>query len=269
MNKITAIIVDDEQLNIQTLQTDLNEHSHQLQVLATFTEPAKALVAIKELKPDVIFLDIEMPVMDGITLARQATGYYYEVVFVTGFDKYMHDAIRVHAFDFLKKPIKELEIKNVVESLAAKASNGWNSKSQERIESLKKTNDNKSLIPDALYCQLIRQPNWDLVKWDEIVLFEMDSNSELRIYTKKGQHYTRYTTLVQMEKFIQEQRQEIVRSFLKISRVHIINHHFIKSFNPISNSIQLLDFINISNLKPLKVNDNIKKMFREMFIPGR
>ncbi|HRC33536.1 MAG TPA: response regulator transcription factor [Bacteroidia bacterium] len=269
MKPITTIIVDDQQANINTLQTDLYEHADKIEILATFTEPTKALIAIKELKPDVLFLDIEMPVIDGITLARQTSGYYHEVVFVTNFNKYMRDAFKVHAFEFLIKPIKDADLAEVIESLATKALKGWNSKSEERIDALARNNKENRPIPDALYCQRFSRDNWDLIKWSDIVMFEMDTNSELGIFTNNGQHYFRNTTLALIEKFIDEQPENIATQFIKINRVHIVNYNYIKAFNPVDSMLKLKDEIKIHDLKPLKVNDNVKAMFRKMMIPAR
>lgn len=269
MKPITTIIVDDQQANINTLQTDLYEYADKIEILATFTEPTKALVAIKEMKPDVLFLDIEMPVIDGITLARQTSGYYHEVVFVTNFNKYMRDAFKVHAFEFLIKPIRDTELLDVIESLAAKAKHGWLSKNDDRIEALIKTNKENRPIPDAIYCQRFKRDYWDLIKWKDIVLFEMDTNSELGIYTNNGQHYFRNTTLALISKFIDEQPEHIAEQFIKINRVHIVNYNYIKAYNVSENTILLQDNINIEDLKQLKVSDNVKALFRKMMIPSR
>lgn len=84
------------------------------EVVATSNSPKTAIELIIKLNPDVVFLDVEMPKMTGFDVLQELRGKVSEdmmVVFYTAFDKYMIDALRASAFDFLLKPYEEGEFK--------------------------------------------------------------------------------------------------------------------------------------------------------------
>lgn len=115
-NKITAIIVDDEANAIRTLENDLATYP-EIVVIDTQISPQKAKESIIRNQPDILFLDIEFPQNNGIELLLEIRPNIYNnmhVVFYTAFDKYMIDAIRASAFDFLLKPYQEDELKRII-----------------------------------------------------------------------------------------------------------------------------------------------------------
>lgn len=103
---IRAIVIDDEQLPLQMLEQMLNS-SGMAQASATFTKPLEALAYLKENKVDAVFLDIEMPDMDGIELATHILDLQgsIAVVFVTAYNQYAVEAFRLNALDYLLKPV--------------------------------------------------------------------------------------------------------------------------------------------------------------------
>ncbi|MDD3142518.1 MAG: response regulator, partial [Lachnospiraceae bacterium] len=103
---LNAIIIDDEKPAIKILSI-LLEKTGQIRVVGSFTSAAHALFEVQNLKPDVVFLDIEMPEMSGLELAEKmiAAGNDMEIVFVTAYDKYALEAFRVNAIDYLLKPL--------------------------------------------------------------------------------------------------------------------------------------------------------------------
>jgi two-component system LytT family response regulator len=99
---IRCILVDDEPNNLEALAAKLDRHAPHVQVLACFTDAQAALRAIPALRPELIFLDIEMPVMNGFRLLEQLQDRNFEVIFVTAFDHYAIQAIRYSALDYLE-----------------------------------------------------------------------------------------------------------------------------------------------------------------------
>ena len=99
MKKIRTIIVDDEPLAIEGLNLRLDVHGD-IDVIATCPNGRQALAAIKQHKPDLVLLDIQMPGLDGFAVVRSLIGSYMPlVVFVTAFDEYALAAFESHALD--------------------------------------------------------------------------------------------------------------------------------------------------------------------------
>lgn len=104
MRPITCIIVDDEPLAVRLLESYV-EKTPDLQLLASFTDSITAINAIKAQKPDLLFLDIQMPNIDGMELAHSLPEET-RVVFTTAFKEYAFESYEVNALDFLLKPIR-------------------------------------------------------------------------------------------------------------------------------------------------------------------
>lgn len=104
MTPLTCIIVDDEPLAVRLLESYVGK-TPDLQLTASFTDSITAVNAIKELKPDLLFLDIQMPNIDGMELAHSLPEET-RVVFTTAFKEYAFESYEVNALDFLLKPIR-------------------------------------------------------------------------------------------------------------------------------------------------------------------
>ena len=113
MRTLTCIIVDDEPLAVRQLAA-YAERTPDLQLLDTFTDSIAAINAVKEKKPDLLFLDIQMPNINGMELARSLPAQT-RVVFTTAFKEYAFESYEVNALDFLLKPIRYTKFLESVE----------------------------------------------------------------------------------------------------------------------------------------------------------
>ena len=105
MNQLlSCIIVDDEPLAVKLLESFVAK-TPELQLLASFTDSVEAINAVKEQKPDLLFLDIQMPDLNGMELAHMIPPTT-RVVFTTAFKEYAFESYEVSALDFLLKPIR-------------------------------------------------------------------------------------------------------------------------------------------------------------------
>ena len=112
---IRTIIIDDEPLAIDALEIILKKKCRDdVQVIATSNSPHLGKSLIEEHQPDLVFLDVEMPGMSGIDLVRSFANPTFRVVFITAFDAYAIEALRLSAMDYLLKPVEVEEIVRVV-----------------------------------------------------------------------------------------------------------------------------------------------------------
>ncbi len=122
MNSILrTIIIDDEEKAINNLQSLLKQHP-QIKIVAFITRSENALETIDKFEPDLLFLDIDMPGKSGIEIAGEL---YHEdckpeIIFVTAFNEFAIEAIRNAAFDYLLKPVKQVELTAAIGRLMMK-----------------------------------------------------------------------------------------------------------------------------------------------------
>lgn len=105
MSTINCIILDDEAMNVQLLSNMLQQHCPQVNILAAETNAKKGILLINELRPQLLFLDVEMPHMNGFETLKQLEPINFEVIFVTAFGKYAVEAFEHHAAGYVTKPV--------------------------------------------------------------------------------------------------------------------------------------------------------------------
>lgn len=135
MDTLTAILVDDEPSSLQNLRQKLEEFSGSLKVVGTAHKPEEAILLIRHHRPDVVFLDIEMPRMSGFKIIEEIGDADFEIIFVTAYNHYAIDAIRISAFDYLVKPVALRELRQTMERLFREN----RGKSRDRLELLRQT----------------------------------------------------------------------------------------------------------------------------------
>lgn len=215
---IKAIIVDDHQKSRELIQSFCESYSNGIiQIAALCPSVDTALVAIKTHKPDLVFLDIDMPEKDGFELINNFDLLPFEVVFVTGHANQYTKAIEVSALNYLMKPINPLNIKSIVDRFENKIqiADGVN-----RIKVLKDNlnSNNKSIV-------FPNNDGFKVVIVSDIIYCETgNGNGKCKIETMND-------TIV-ITKSLKEIAQLLPKtSFLKVSSSAIINKSFIKSFN--------------------------------------
>src|SRR3954468_18318198 len=115
---ITATIIDDEPLCCESLATLLERYCSAVKVLDVCYSASAALKSIQEHAPDILFLDIEMPNMNGFELLEKIPEINFELIFTTSYDQYAIKAIRFSALDYLLKPIDREELQKAVQKVA-------------------------------------------------------------------------------------------------------------------------------------------------------
>jgi len=112
---LTAIIIDDESKGRIALRQKLQDYCPMVEILGEASDGAEGIILIEKLKPQILFLDIEMPRMDGFEMLRQIEHKDFHIIFTTAYDQYAIKAIKYAAFDYLLKPVDIEELKAAVD----------------------------------------------------------------------------------------------------------------------------------------------------------
>ncbi|HXB91849.1 MAG TPA: LytTR family DNA-binding domain-containing protein [Puia sp.] len=217
MEPIKAILIDDELSSLQNLEQKITEFCPGVKVVATIERPEEALFLIRHHRPDVIFLDIEMPRMNGFRMLSELGNYNFEIIFTTAYNHYAVDAIRISAFDYLTKPVSIPDLQEAVNRLAR----SLNTRTKERLDILKQSlNDvsnpgNKIAVPTSEGLEFI------LIK--DIVRIESSSNYS-RIHFVKGAPILVTKQLKDFEEILFPYR------FFRVHNSHLINLGYIRKY---------------------------------------
>jgi len=117
---IKALIIDDELTGIKGLRIALEKYCPDVEIVGTFDTPEAGLQAIKTLRPDLVFLDIQMPQMSGFDVLQQASPITFDVIFVSAHNQYAIKAIKFSALDYLLKPVDVDELIHAVTKVKGK-----------------------------------------------------------------------------------------------------------------------------------------------------
>ena len=216
MQKIRAIIVDDEESARDVLGNLLQRFCPEVEVLAKHSNIPHAVEACNQLKPDLVFLDIEMPNYAGFEIVKFFGSIPFEIIFVTAYDKYALRAFEISAIDYLLKPVDIDRLKEAVSRV--KKQNDFKQYS-ERLSLLGNTLQSKEvkslMVTDKGYQQI--------VPIDSIIAIEAEeSYCTLHTAAKK---YTVSKNLKHFETVFADNPQFIrVHKSWMISKKHILNY---------------------------------------------
>jgi two-component system LytT family response regulator len=248
---IKAIIIDDEPYCCEALATLLERYCPQVKVIDICYDGVSAIQAIEKDQPQLIFLDIEMPKMNGFELLEKLPEINFELIFTTSYDQYAIKAIRLSALDYLLKPIDREELQKAVQKAVQRSQRPF----PEQIEILlQKLNHpraaiNKIAIPTMEGLQLISV--------DSIISCSSDSNYTI-LMMKNKQKLTSSRTLKEIEEMLEEY------SFL---RVH---HSFLVNLNAVDKYIKGEGgYLVMSDGSTVDVSRSRKEMLLKKLQPNR
>ena len=130
---LISVIVDDEPKAIQGLSWELSNFSDQIEVIATFNNPEKALLYLAENNIDCLFLDIEMPTMSGFQFLNKLKSRNFAVVITTAYNEYAIKAIKKDALDYLLKPIDSDDLEETIAKIKKYSSRSLDSNKIEKV----------------------------------------------------------------------------------------------------------------------------------------
>lgn len=213
---LKAVMIDDDESNLSSLSEKLNKHCPQVEIIARCSSASEGIQAIDNLKPDIVFLDIEMPVMNGFVMLQQLSYKEFELIFVTAYDHYAIKAIRFSALDYLVKPVEIEELKSAVAKVAENHSRKDKGLQLELLlEYLDKKRPRRITIPTSDGLQFIDLEN---------IIYLEASNNYTNVYLANQQKYLVTRTLKDFEQILPAE------TFLRIHHSTIINRDFIEKY---------------------------------------
>lgn len=228
MSRYSAIIADDEENLCRHLATMLTKIWPDLEIIATVHSGPEALAAIEQFEPDIAFLDIKMPVMNGITVARHAHGISH-IVFITAYDEFAIQAFEQDAIDYLLKPVTEERLAKAVKKLQASLAQN-NTPPPDWSQVLARLTSSLQTIEETPSLQWIRAGKGDktiLIPIDEVIFFKA-CDKYTSVHTCKEEYIIRKT--------IKELAGELDNNhFWQINRGIIVNVNCIASTKRDSN----------------------------------
>lgn len=220
----TALIIDDESKSRKSLRQKLAEYCPQIEVTGEAANGLEGLTAIAQKQPDVVFLDIEMPNMNGLQMLEQLNNFSGAIIFTTAYNEYAIKAFKFSAFDYLLKPIDIEELKDTVN----------------RFVLLKEKKESTDITSPAMQLQILlsqlqgkaegfkkiaihTQDALHFFELDEIIRFEAHSNYT-HIYFKTGAKLVASKTLKDFEDILPPNQ------FFRVHHSAIINLKYVRKF---------------------------------------
>ncbi len=230
---MNAIIIDDEPNAVGLLELRLAQYCPQINVVAACTNSVKGVEAIKQHQPDLLFLDIEMPQMNGFQVLEAIGNISFSLIFVTAYDKFAVKAFKYSALDYILKPIETEELIEAVSKVEKRQRTHL-----EQVNHLKQQlSDHSQSLPNQ-----IALPYQNGVKFVNIenILYAESDNNYTKFYLNDGKIYMVMRSLKEMQELLED------RGFLRTHRQYLVNidqiSKFVKgdlSYVVLSNSFQV------------------------------
>lgn len=238
--EIKSLIIDDELQARKNLRFLLKNYIPEISILGEYNNVKKAIKAIPEKKPDLVFLDIQMPGLNGFDFLQIAGERSFEVIFVTAHNKFGIEAVKAGALDYILKPISVSELRTAIDKF-------------KKIGLQKENNDD---VKDKDFNIKIPQSHgFALIDSREITRLEAENNYT-RVFTIKGEQFFTCKTIKEFEMLLD------LKLFLRIHKSSIINLNYFKEFVSMDGTYVLLkddSKITVSRRKIHDLKDAINK----------
>lgn len=244
MNQIKAILVDDEISNLKGLEKKLNTLFPEIEISGMFQSPEEAINVINATQFDVLFLDIQMPRIDGFELLSRLKHINFQIIFVTAYSDYAIEAFKQSAVDYILKPIDNDDLKVAVQKALANISSEKEKQSNSKLldllsDTVKK---NKVIVPTAKGVSFIPE--------EEVMHLEgYEGYTKIHLTNK-----SMLTSSYNLGKF----EKALGSKFFKCHKSHIINLEHVRHF-------ENEGYIVLNNEYRVPISKTNKKAFLELF----
>lgn len=215
--KLKAIIVDDEQHSLKTTELLVKKNCDEIEIIGIAENPEKGIELIDTLQPDLVFLDIAMPRMNGFEMLQHLTYKEFEVIFTTAYDEYAIKAFKVSAIDYLLKPIDKKGLIEAVKKVKSKFEKDEEyNKIDQLINSVSKPGIKKEKVALPIDGKI------QLIPFASIVYCESESNyTFIHLEDKK---LLLSKTLKEIERIIDH------HDFFRVQNSYLVNLNHIKEY---------------------------------------
>ncbi len=217
MSMIEAVLVDDEVKALQSLSWELTNFSDEIEIIASFTDPIEALGYLEGNRPDCLFLDIEMPTMDGFQFIKNLKTKNFPVVITTAYNQYAIKALKNEAIDYLLKPIDSDDLKDTIGKIKRYNARNYTAENLEKL--LLKFNNN----PIRKKITLNTDGKLIFLESDEILYAESDGNYST-IFLTNGNKIVLTKKLKEVNEILPSD------TFFRVHNSYIVNIGKIKEF---------------------------------------
>jgi two-component system LytT family response regulator len=243
---LTAIIIDDEQNGIDGLTILIHQYTPEIRIIAQSKMAHEAIALIENYKPDIVFLDINMPEMNGFEFLEKLTRRNFGLIFTTAHDEYALRALKSDAVDYLLKPIDFKDLKIAISKVRTR---------KEANEQLKNNMDYKGLLktvfPEPKDKLLIySKTGIESIDIHEIVSLESKSN-----YTKL---FLDHSAPIMAAKTLKEFDTALCSNNTNFMRVH---HSFIINLNKVSRFLKGPDHVIMADNQTIPLSKRRKDDF--------
>jgi two-component system LytT family response regulator len=217
---LRSVLVDDELESLNALANDIMNHCPDVEVIGRYQSPKEAIKAIHRDRPDVLFLDIDMPFINGFELLEMVHDIDFDVIFVTAYDHYALRAFRISAVDYLLKPVEPEELKAAVNKARSKRRGGSGPKQIgfliDQIKNIENNTVQKVALPSS--------DGIEFVEMDRIIYCKSDGAYSY-IYLEGGQNILISKTLRFLEDILCDYH------FFRVHNSFIINLKRVKKYS--------------------------------------
>lgn len=215
---IKVVLLDDEYHCLESLETQLKSLNKPIEIIARFSNPIEALPYLRAHVFDILFMDIEMPGLNGFDVLEQLPEHSFAIVFTTAYNQYAIKAFKFSALNYLLKPIDDEELLGCI--------NQWEKKAQKNISieqyrlfldilnPLQKT-PSKIALPTA--------EGFEFIAIDQIIRCRSESNYTF-FYLNNNIEVLICRTLKEVERIL------VNYGFIRIHQSHLINQSYLKKF---------------------------------------
>jgi two-component system LytT family response regulator len=241
---IQTIIIDDEKKCIALLQQQLQKSFPEVQVVATSSKPEEGIKLIRQHEPNLLFLDIEMPLKNGFQVLEATRDVAYDVIFTTAYQQYAINAIRFAALDYLLKPIEAEELAGAIGRYKSR-----HKKDQQQQQFDLLFNNLKNITQPFHKISIATTEGIIFINTTDIVYIEA-SGSYSKVFLRNGDPVLTSKNLKEFEEMLSQQ------SFFRVHHSYIVNTNEIKRYLKGDGG-----FVIMSNAAELPVSKRRKEEF--------
>lgn len=213
-------IIDDEVHCVEGLILHLKSKFPETEIVFKGTKPEEALVALPKANPDLLFLDVEMPGMNGFELLDQLAAENFDVIFTTAYSQYAARAFKAKAVDYLLKPIDENEFLEAVQHWKEERQNKKNL-SSERVEELLTYLKREGILKNKIAVPV--SEGYEFIETNDILYCQSQNNYTL-LFMVNDRKLVLSKTLKEFEKLLEKY------FFIRIHKSFLINPNYMKKY---------------------------------------